>query len=130
MSGAGIFFGDCRYKVPDLSAARLFYSTCFRVKTYFDEPEWVIFQIHKYQLWLEPQNLTEESVYESTNSWYDPSKDTRLTSWIVDDVQEICKRFKELGGSIFKKPKKDGPFIHAIVKDPWGNTLGLHSNSF
>ena len=130
MSTGGIFFGDCRYKVSDLPAAKEFYSKSFGVKPYFDEPAWVIFQIHDYQLWLEPDNLTEESVYESSNRYYELSKHRMLTHWIVTDVQEICNRFKELGGTIFKAPHKNGPFIEAIVKDPWSNKLGLHSNPF
>ena len=37
----------------------------------------------------------------------------------------MCKQSvtKELGGSLFKSPKKYGPFTHAIVVDPWGNKL-------
>ena len=126
----GIFFRNCSYKVIDLSAAREFYSKSFGVKPYFDEPTWVVFQIHDYQLWLEPNDLEAESVFEATNTFYKPSDYKNLTHWIVDDVQEICNRFKELGGAIFKPPKKDGPFIDAIVVDPWNNKLGLHSNKF
>ena len=66
----GIFFRNCRYKVIDLSAAREFYSKSFGVKPYFDEPTWVVFQIHDYQLWLEPNDLEAESVFEATNTFY------------------------------------------------------------
>src|SRR5688500_9398510 len=124
MSTGTIVFGDCRYKVLDLSAAKKFYSKSFGVKPYFDEPTWVVFQIHDYQLWLEPENLKGESVYEATNSFYKPSEHKKLTFWTVEDVQEICNRFKELGGTIFKAPKKSGSFTNAIVKDPWSNKLG------
>jgi predicted enzyme related to lactoylglutathione lyase len=121
MTVGTIHFGHCRYKVTDLSAAKRFYSKSIGLKPYFDEPTWVIFEINNFQLWLEPDNLTEESIYESTNPlYYESSKHTKLTFWAVADVQETCNRFKELGGTIFKTPKKDGPFTYAIVKDPWG----------
>jgi lactoylglutathione lyase len=128
MSTGTIAFGDFRYKVSDLSAARNFYSRCFGVKPYFDEPTWVVFEIHNYQLWLEPDNLIE-SIYETTNPFYELSKDRKLTYWAVENVEEICNRFRDLGGVILKVPKKDGPFTDALVKDPWNNELGLHSNS-
>jgi extradiol dioxygenase family protein len=128
MSAGFIQFGNCRYKVPDLSAAKMFYCKSFGVTPYFDEPTWVVLQINDYQLWLEPDDLTEDSVYESTDPFYNPaSKQTKPTFWVVANVQEICNRFKELGGTIFKAPKKDGPFTYAIVNDPWGNKVGLHS---
>ena len=129
MSKDTIYFGDCRYKVLDLSAAKEFYSKSFGVDPYFDEPTWVVFQIHDYQLWLEPANLIE-SVYDTTNSLYKPSNNKELTYWVVENVQEICNRFKDMGGAILKAPNKNGSFTDAIVKDPWSNELGLHSNSF
>lgn len=123
----GIFFRNCKYKVIDLSAAKEFYSKSFGVKPYFDEPTWVVFHIHNYELWLEPDNLNGESVYEATNSFNEPSDHKTLTHWTVENVHETCYRFKELGGAIFKVPKKEGPFTDAIVVDPWNNKLGLHS---
>ena len=130
MFTGAIVFGSCRYKVADLSAAKEFYSKCFGVKPYFEEPTWVVFQIHDYQLWLEPDNLTGESVYEATNYFYKASKREGLIFWAVEDVYETCKRFQELGGTILKAPKKTGPFTDAIVNDLWSNKLGLHSNAF
>jgi len=123
-------FGDGRYKVSDLSAAKEFYSKAFGLTTYFDEPTWVVFQIHDYPLWLEPDNLTGESVYEATDHFYKPSEPVKLTFWSVKDVQAICNRFKELGGTLYKSPNRNGPFIYAIVEDPWGNKLGLLSKLF
>ena len=130
MSTGTIVFGDCRYKVPDLQAAKKFYSKSFKIKTYFDEPTWIVFLIHDYQLWLEPNNLTGESAYESSNPFYKPLKQIRLTFWVIEDVLATCNRFKELGGNLFKAPKRNGPFTDAIVEDPWGNKLGLHSILF
>src|SRR4051812_33886508 len=113
MATGTIVFGDCRYKVSDLPAARTFYSKSFGVEPYFDEPTWVVFQIHDYQLWLEPHNLTGESAYDTTNAFHRASKQT-LTFWMVKDVPAICNRFRELGGTIFKAPEKSGPFTEAI----------------
>lgn len=127
MASGTIVFGNCRYKVSDLSVAKEFYSKSFGLNPYFDEPTWVVFQIHDYQLWLEPENLTGESVYEATDSFYKQSKQIKLTFWAVEDVQAICNRFKQLGGTLNKSPKKNEPFTYAVVEDPWGNKLGLHS---
>jgi len=128
MATSNVVFGDWRYKVSDLSAAKEFYSRCFGVAPYFDEPTWVVFGIQNYNLWLEPDTLTIESVYESTHPFYKPSNPVRLNFWQVEDVKVVCDRFKALGGTILKAPGKHGPFTAAVVKDPWSNTLGLHSN--
>ena len=130
MSTGAIAFGDCRYKVSDLSAAKAFYSKAFGVQPFFEEPTWILFQMNDYQLWLEPDNLSGESVYESTDPFYEISKHRMLTFWAVNDVNATCNRFKELGGTISKAPKVEGPFTNAIVIDPWSNKLGLHSKIF
>lgn len=51
METGAIHFGDWRYKVPDLLVGKVFYSKCFGVQPYFDEPEWVVFEIKDYKLW-------------------------------------------------------------------------------
>jgi len=58
------------------------------------------------------------------------SKHKSLTFWAIEDIKQVCQRFKELGGTVFRAPKKDGPFTSATVEDPWGNKLGLHSILF
>ena len=125
---ADINFGDGRYKVSNLEAAKEFYARAFGVEPYFDEPTWVIFQIHDYKLWLEPDDMKEESVYEST-SILKPSRHL-IHFWMVEDVQKIADQFRKLGGTIVKAPKRDRSFTVAIVKDPWNNKLGLHSKLF
>lgn len=130
MAASTITFGNCRYKVPNLSAAKDFYAKAFDAKPYFDEPTWIVFQINDHQLWLEPDDLIGESVFETTDPFYRSSKHSKLIYWAVEDVHVICNRFRELGGTIYKPPKKNGPFTDAIAEDPWGNQLGLHSELF
>jgi predicted enzyme related to lactoylglutathione lyase len=122
----GIHFGNALYKVPDLKAAKQFYSKAFGLPTFFDEPDRVIFKVWRYQLWLVPADSTDEhwEVYGIFNS-------RELTYWSVKDVEIVYKRFIELGAMVRRSIKKDGPgFMMAIVEDPWGNIIGLHSDLF
>ena len=119
-----IHFGNALYKVADLQAAKQFYSKGFGLQTFFDEPGWVIFDIGNYELWLVPSDSTKEypEVYERSH------KPRELTYWGVKDVEAVYRRFIDLGAIVRKSMRKDGPaFMLAIVEDPWGNKIGLHS---
>jgi predicted enzyme related to lactoylglutathione lyase len=109
------------YKVPDLESAKLFYSKTFNTETWFDEPSWVIFQIHEQQLWLVPSDSTEE--HPEVHGAF--VRHEGITHWNVDDVDEVYKRFAELGGIRHEISRATAPFKDAIVEDPWGNKMGL-----
>jgi catechol 2,3-dioxygenase-like lactoylglutathione lyase family enzyme len=118
--------GNAIYKVPDLPSAKLFYSTAFGAEAWFEEPAWVIFQIHEQQLWIVPVDSTEEHPEALGFS----SGQGGITYWIVDDVSFVYRRFAELGGIAHEISKTDAPFKDAIVEDPWGNKLGLVSRPY
>ena len=121
MASKTIHFGHALYKVSQLDEAKAFYSKAFEVETYFDEPTWVVFEIGDYQLWLVPADSTEEhpEVYGVVG------KPSGITYWQVKNIDAVCQRFTDLGGSVRKTKKNQGPFMEAIVDDPWGNRLGL-----
>lgn len=125
-----IHFASQRYKVNDLHSAKQFYSLAFGMKPYFDEPTWVVFEIENYQLWLEPDDPWIESVYDQTDHLLKDSRIDKITFWAVEDVEMICKRFTDQGGSIERSPTSDGPFTIAVVQDMWGNKIGLHSRKY
>jgi len=130
MSSNTIVLGNCRYWVSDLAVAKEFYSRSFDLSPHFDEPTWVVFEVHDFELWLEPHNLMGESVYEKTDSFHSATQRADLTYWIVKDVPSTCDRFIKFGGKLLELPRVIGPVTVAIVEDPWGNKLGLYSESF
>lgn len=127
MSSKGICFGNALYKVSDLKVAKEFYSKAFGVKTYFDEPTWVIFEIGGNQLWLVPADSNEEhpEVYGPLGK---PGYE--LTYWIVRDINAVFQKFIDFGGAVHKRIRKDGPFMEAIVEDLWENKIGLCQGLF
>ena len=124
-SSKPIYFGNALYKVPELEAAKDFYAKAFGVETYFDEPGWVVFEVGNHQLWLVPADSTEEHP-----EFYAMGikSDRELTYWQVKDIKAVYQRFIDLGATIHKRIKMEElRFSSAIVEDPWGNKLGLHS---
>jgi lactoylglutathione lyase len=126
-SSKEIYFGNALYKVFDLKVARKFYSKTFGVKTYFDEPTWVIFEVGGNQLWLVPADSTEEhpEVYGAIGK-----PDCEFIYWKVKDINAVFQKFIDFGGAVHKRIRRDGPFMEAIVEDLWGNKLGLCQDLF
>lgn len=127
-SSKQIHFGNALYKVPDLRAAKQFYSKAFGVETYFDEPGWIVFEVGGFQLWLVPANSTEEhpEVYGNADK-----ADHELTYWKVKDIDTVYQRFIELGGTVRKQIRGNSTdFMEAIMEDPWENKIGLCQGPF
>jgi lactoylglutathione lyase len=105
------------YKVADLQKAKEWYEKVFDVKPYFDEPFYVGFNIKGYELGLLPE---ETSLDKSDNV---------LSYWGVDNVQETCSHFLNLGATEHEKPTNvGGELIVASVRDPWNNVVGFIYN--
>jgi hypothetical protein len=117
--------GNAIYKVPDLPSAKLFYSTAFGAEAWFEEPAWVIFQIHEQQLWIVPVDSTEEHPEALGFS----SGQGGITDWIVDDVSFVYRRFAELGGSLMKSAKQTllsrTPLLRTRGEINWDWSQGL-----
>lgn len=103
------------YPAPDLVRGKDWYSKVFECVPYFDEPFYVGFAIGGFELGLIPDgepSLTGVQVY-----------------WGVADITAELSRITALGAEIYE-PVKDvgGDIKTALVKDPFGNLLGLIEN--
>ncbi|MBE9584215.1 VOC family protein [Mucilaginibacter sp. JRF] len=103
------------YRVPDLQAAKAWYTKAFEVEPYFDEPFYIGFNIGGYELGLQPD--------ESTLG------DNVITYWGVTDINTEYNRFIAAGATVHEEPQNVGGEIWvSTVKDPWGNVIGLIYN--
>ena len=106
------------YMVPDIEAAKEWYTKAFQASPYFDEPFYVGFNIGGYELGLHPEN--EAGAKKGGNI---------LTYWGVEDIDAEFNRFIKLGAISHEAPNNvGGPIVVAAVKDPWGNIIGLIYN--
>ena len=106
------------YKVPDLEAAKAWYTQAFGIKPYFDEPFYIGFNIGGYELGLLPE---EEPIKERTTNV--------LSYWGVENIEEEYKKLLSIGASAHEAPNNvGGELMVATVKDPWGNVVGLIYN--
>jgi predicted enzyme related to lactoylglutathione lyase len=102
------------YKVSDLNAAKAWYSDITGVLPYFDEPFYVGFDINGCELGLDPD--IKNSVSGSQTVSY----------WAVEDLIQSLQKLSDKGAAIVQPRTNVGGPIHvAIVKDPFGNLVGL-----
>ena len=102
------------YYVPDLNAAKEWYTALTGVKPYFDEPFYVGFDFNGHELGLHPQDETVT-----------PGNQT-ISHWAVDGIDDCVKRLEEKGATVLYKVSDVGGGIKAAtVIDPWGNAVGL-----
>ena len=106
------------YKVGDINKAKDWYANAFVTQPYFDEPNYVGFNIGGYELGLQPEeNPTTEKV-ESVVSY-----------WGVDDIKNTYNRLISIGATENEPPYNvGGDVMTATVKDPFGNVIGLIYN--
>jgi lactoylglutathione lyase len=108
----------CIYMVPDLAAAKKWYTEAFHTQPYFDEPFYVGFNIGGFELGLLPEE--KETTGEPDNI---------RTYWGVDDIRQTFDAFLALGATVHEEPHSVGePLEVATVRDPWGNLIGLIHN--
>ena len=105
------------YKVPDLAAAKSWYSRAFDIQPYFDEPFYVGYNIAGYELGLLPELVSG-------------GHDGSVTAyWGVPEIDESFKMMIERGATAESEPYDVGDGIRvAVVKDPWNNAIGLIYN--
>src|SRR5689334_20012418 len=107
------------YPVPDLAAAKSWYSTAFGVDPYFDEVYYVGFNIGGYELGLVP---SEPPAHE-------PGNQGVTAYWGVENVDEAWKQITTAGGKSLSPVQDVGGDIRvASVTDPYGNVIGLIEN--
>jgi len=107
----------CIYRVPDLPAAAEWYSNALGIKPYFNEPFYVGFNVGGFELGLHPQ---QNAVGCGENV---------ETYWGVDDIQVTFAQLWACGATAHEQPTNVGEEIWvAMLKDPWGNILGIIQN--
>lgn len=108
----------CIYSVPDMNAAKEWYSKAFETTPYFDEPFYIGFNIAGYELGLTPEKTPFEKKSENV-----------FTYWGVENVEKEFERLITLGCTGFEPPENVGDgIITASLKDPWKNIIGLIYN--
>ena len=106
------------YKVPDLAAAKAWYTDIFGIAPYFDEPFHVGFEVGGYEFGLQPLSgpLTVSGERVSTY-------------WGVENVQKEYARLLAAGAMPFEEPVEVGDgIVVGAVQDPWGNVFGIIYN--
>jgi len=107
----------CIYRVPDLVAATAWYSKAFNTQPYFNEPYYVGFDIGGFELGLHPQM---DAVAGGENV---------ETYWGVTDIESAFAQMMAAGATMHEPPNNVGEGLWvAMVKDPWGNVIGIIQN--
>ncbi len=102
------------YYVPDLHAAKVWYSNLLGIKPYFDEAFYVGFDINGCELGLHPQDETTTFGNQT------------VTHWAVDGIEDCVKKLVSEGATILQDTSEVGGGIKvSTVLDPWGNAVGL-----
>ena len=106
------------YRVNDVPRATDWYTQVLGFPPYFNEPFYVGFNVAGYELGIQP----EESA--------GPAKAANVEAyWGVEDIQAEYQRLLDLGATAYAEPNEVGGGIWvAMVKDPWGNVIGLIKN--
>ena len=109
----------CIYRIPnaELASATEWYSKALGIQPYFNEPFYVGFEVGGYELGLHPQT-DEIKMGENVETY-----------WGVEDIQTAFAQWLAAGAIAHDQPNNVGGDIWvAIVKDPWGNMIGIIQN--
>lgn len=117
------------YFADDLEEARTWYASFLGVPAYFERstPDGVLayveFRIGDYQAELGLVNRR----FEVTPS---EKPAGQILYWAVDDLDATLARLVELGAQVHDEPRVRGEgFVTASVIDPFGNILGVMTNT-
>jgi predicted enzyme related to lactoylglutathione lyase len=106
------------YRVPDLAAAKAWYTAAFGVAPYFDQPFYVGFEIGGYELGLHPYGDKPVTVGNSVVAY-----------WGVADVDVALRHMRDHGAEPHEPATDVGEGIKVgSVVDPFGNVIGLIEN--
>ncbi len=105
------------YKVPDLDAAKAWYTKVLGTAPYFDMPFYVGFNVAGYELGLQP---AESAVNAGDNTFVYMG---------VENVQATYDMLLSAGATEYEQPQDVGSdIVVATAKDPWGNIFGIIYN--
>ena len=106
------------YAAPDLARGREWYAKVLGIEPYFAEPFYVGFSVGGYELGLVPD--PEEGLEGLGGA---------VAYWGVPDAAAAHARLLSLGATPFSPVQEVGGGIRvAVVKDPFGNALGIIEN--
>ena len=101
------------YHAPDLAQTKEWYATITGIQPYFDQPFYVGFDIHGYELGLDPNSEK-------------PTGPGNVAYWKVENIKEAVAKCTATGATIYSDINNVGGTIEvAIVIDPFGNHVGL-----
>lgn len=107
-------------QVPDLAAAKAWYTRALGVSPYFDEPFYVGFNVGGYELGLQPLDPAKPSP---------PLGERSITYWGVDDVPAAMAHLSALEATDVSGPQDvGGGLVVGTVRDPFGNLFGVIYN--
>jgi predicted enzyme related to lactoylglutathione lyase len=106
------------YQTPELERAKAWYSQVLGVEPYFSEPFYVGFNVGGYELGLNPD--PEDGLVGLGGA---------VPYWGVADAVSAHERLLGLGAASLSPVREVGGGIKvAVVKDPFGNALGIIEN--
>lgn len=112
----------CIYRVADLVAATEWYSNALGIQPYFNEPYYVGFNVGGYELGLQPESPASAEATAGKGEGVE-------TYWGVTDIQAAFAQLLATGATAHEQPTNVGGDIWvAMVKDPWGNVVGIIQN--
>jgi lactoylglutathione lyase len=101
-----------------MEEAKNWYTLVLGFGPYFDEPFYIGFNVAGYELGLQPMENTVKTPSETVNIY-----------WGVADIDAEFQRLLQLGATSFEEPTDVGEGIKtAMLRDPWGNLLGIILN--
>ena len=102
------------YYVSDVKKAKAWYIDLTGYQPYFDEPFYVGFDINGCELGLDPDMNDVETGNQA------------VAYWAVDDLPAVLKLLSAAKAVIVQPiTNVGGPINVAIIKDPFGNSVGL-----
>jgi len=105
------------YHVDDIDQAKDWYAQVLGFPPYFDEPFYVGFNVHGYELGLHP---VEGPVTKGGSTF---------AYWGVANCRTAHQRLLEIGARPNTDPQDvGGGIVVATVLDPWGNIFGVIEN--
>lgn len=102
------------YRTNDLDATKAWYSKILEQEPYFDQPFYVGFDVHGFELGIDPADKELDK------------RNQTVPYWSVDNIEDAIKKLQELG-AVIRTALQDvgGGTKVATLDDPWGNAIGL-----
>lgn len=112
------------FYAADHESAKKWYAEFLGMEPYFNRPGYAEFRLGDYQHELG----IIDSKYAPPGAKNTPGG--AIVYWHVDDLQATFDRLIRMGAQVYEPVTERGPgFVTAAVVDPFGNVLGIMTNS-